>query len=71
MHMTPRRPSSDDFDEQLERLHELSVVEHRLLLAGSDGEGFHLRRRRAELMSAIRAWNMRFVGTGNGDGGAY
>ncbi|HEU5204363.1 MAG TPA: hypothetical protein VFU17_08705 [Candidatus Limnocylindrales bacterium] len=69
--MSARSPSPDDFDEQLERLHELSVIEHRLLLAGSDGEGSHLRRRRAELMSAIRAWNMRFLGAGNGDGGAY
>ena len=50
--------------EWLERFAELSGIERRLLLAGSDGEGSHLRRRRAELLSAIREWNLRFVGGG-------
>ena len=64
-----RSPTPDDFDAQLERYRELSLLEDRLLLVGLDGEGSSLRRKRAELISAIRDWNTRFLGMGNGDGG--
>jgi hypothetical protein len=67
-----RSPTPDDFDRQLERIDELSAIEDRLLLGGFDyGEGSELRRRGAELLGEIRAWNVRFLGTGNGNGGAY
>jgi hypothetical protein len=62
-------PTPSDFDAQLERYRELSLLEGRLLLVGFDTEGSHLRRRRAELLSAIGEWNMRFLGDGNGAGG--
>ena len=64
-----RSPTPDDFDAQLERYRELSLLEDRLLLVGFDGEGSHLRRKRVALISAIREWNTRFLGMGNGDGG--
>ena len=64
-------PSPDDFEEQLDRYRELMSVEHRLLLVGADGEGTHLRRRRTELLNAIHQWDLRFLGGGDGDGGAY
>jgi hypothetical protein len=69
--MTRRRrgPGPDDFDEQLDRYAELSSIEDRLLLIGAaSGQGSKLRRRRVEILSAIRQWNVRFLGLGDGNG---
>jgi hypothetical protein len=64
-----RGPGPNDFDEQLDRYAELSSIEDRLLLIGSDGgQGSKLRRRRVEILSAISQWNARFLGLGDGNG---
>jgi hypothetical protein len=64
-----RGPGPDDFDAQLERFAELSLIEDRLLLIGSaDRQGPQLRHRRVEILSAIRQWNVRFLGLGDGNG---
>lgn len=62
-----RSPTPDDFDAQLERYRELSWLEDRLLRVGLAGEGAHLRRKRAQLNSEIREWNIRFLGDSDGD----
>ena len=60
-----RGPSPNDFDEQLDRLSELASIEGRLGSLEVDGsERSGLGRRRDEIRSAIRRWNLRFLGPG-------
>ena len=66
-----RSPTPDDFDEQLERLRELSTIDDRLRAGGAGGpERSRLLLKRGQIRAAVDAWNLRFVPPGlvNGNG---
>ena len=64
-----RSPSPDDFDEQMERFTELASIDGRLASPEAHGsERSRLRRRRDQILSAIRGWNLRFLWPGRIDG---
>ena len=66
-----RGPSPNDFDEQLDRLSELALIDGRLGSLEVDGtERSRLGRRRDQILAAICQWDVRFLRPGrmNGNG---